>query len=463
MSVRAKVGSYILDAAESGGSSTTTGVRMLTNEGPGLRISVGQSEAQVIVPVQVVRDTTANLKTSVDALVAAVTANVNADLVLEYTSGSTLVSFLTSTGAWSKISATVDVSYGDTSAYALITFTAERIAPATGTAGDATDSLGPLEWTFGLDSNGRASVIGTVTFQTRADANTWINTVRSGTRPSWMNTAMRFLTSGVTMQQQPNQASPVPESAYTPAIASVVFRALPGALAASSAFTNINDVDYTVTIKARPPLPESAGAAPGFDVTISGTLQMKTDTDATWDSNDTTSVAANAVKSTARAAVDAIVSDAQTRAGTTFTRLDEPEYAIAGARGEVAFVVTAVADLPGGVIAWEESTTLKRITRNRRLDGTKGIRVFKHANGPLWKCFHSLAITSLSLPVYTPPAFINEQTWDEDEFTPGKPEVTPTSNGTRIYTLVGAGEWTRVGEDPNSLGYDYATLEGAVA
>lgn len=463
MAVRLKVGSYIIDAAESGSTSTTTGVRLLTNTSPGMRVSVGQSEAQVIVPIQVVRDTTANLKTSVDALVAALTATVNADLVLEYTSGSTLASFLVSTGAWSRVTARCDVDYGSNEALILATFTAERIAPATGSAGDATDSLGPLEWNFGLDSNGRASAVGVVTFQTRTDATAWVQLVRSGTRPAWMASAMRFTTAGWSFQQQPNQGSPVPEGAYTPCIATAVFRALPSALAGSGAFTNINDVEYTVLIKARPPVAEEAGAAPGYDVTISGSIQMKTEADATWDSNDTTTVAAGSVKSTARSAIDAIVSDAQTRAGTSFTRMDEPELAIGGTRGEVAFVVTAVADLPNGILSWEETTTLKRITRNRRIDGTKGTRVFKHPNGSLWKCFHTLAITALSLPSYAPPPFITSDTWDEDEYTPGKPVVSISSNGTRLYTIVGAGEWTRVGEDPDAIGYDYATLAGAVA
>lgn len=462
MSVRVKVGSAILDAAETGSTSTITGVRLLTNEGPGLKIMEGPSSAQIIVPLQVSRSSTADLKTSVDALVALLTATVNADLVIEYASGSTLTSFLVSTGAWSRITCECVRDYGEKDCLILATFTAERIAPATGSAGDATDSLGPLEWTFGLDSNGRASVVGSVTFQTRQDATAWVQLVRSGTRPAWMSSAMRFTTAGWSFQQQPNQGSPVPESAYTPCIASAVFRALPAALAGSSSFAAINDVEYTSTAKARAPVPQQAGGAPGFDVIISGSLQMKMEADATWDSADTTTVAAGAVKSTALAAIETIISDAQSRMGRTFTRLDEPELAVGGTRGEVTFVVTAVADLPNGVLSWQETVTLKRITQNRRASGSR-MRVFPHKGGPLWKCFHSLAITSLNLVSYTPPAFINATNWDEDEYTPGQPQVDFTSSGARIYTIVGSGEWTRVGTDPEAREYDFDQLVGAIA
>lgn len=462
MSVRVKVGSAILDAAETGSTSTITGVRLLTNEGPGLKIMEGPSSAQIIVPLQVSRSSTANLKTSVDALVALLTATVNADLVIEYASGSTLTSFLVSTGAWSRITCECVRNYGAKDALVLATFTAERIAPATGSAGDATDSLGPADWVFALDSNGRASATGTITFQTRADAVAWVNLVRSGTRPAWMNTAMRFTTAGWSFQQQPNQVSPVPEGAYTPATATAVFRALPADLAASGAFASINDAAYIVATKARQPIAGQAGQNPGLDVTISGSLQFKGETDATWDASDTTSTAAAAIKAAAIAAIDAIVSAAQTRRALSFTRLEEPELAIDGATGEVAFVVQAVANLPNGVLSWQETVTIKRITQNRRAAGSR-IRVFPHKGGPLWKCFHSLAVSSLQLPVYSPPEFVRGANWDEDEFTPGQPQVDYTTLGTPIYTVSGSGEWTRVGTDPEAREYDFDQLVGAIA
>lgn len=463
MAVRLKVGTYIIDAAETGSTSTTTGCRLLTKDMPGAQWAEGYGDAEIPFGIQVARDTTANLKTSLDALVAALTATVNADLVLEYASGSTLNQWLVSTGAWSRITCRVEVHEGKTGAVVLAVFRAERLAPTSGAAGDSDGQLGPMDWSEAFDANGRGSLSLSATFQTLAKAKTWVGTIRSGASlPAFIGSAWRFLTVGYSHQRQENQASPPPAASYTPCTATVIMRALPASLASTLPST-VLDVDYTITTKPRPPLPEDAGASPGYDVIISGSLQLKTESDSTFDSGDSTNVAAGAIASTVRTALTAIKSDAETRAGMTFTQLDEPEVGTGGTRGEISFAITGVAMLPNGVLGWDESVVLARITQDKIVGGTQGKQVFKHPNGPLWTCAHDLVITSLEMPSYKPLPFIDEQRWHEDVWRPSKPQPSITANGTRIFAVAWHGEWTRVAEDIGSEGqYDYNVLAGAV-
>lgn len=462
MSVRLKVGTYVLDAAETGSTSTTTGVRLLPDEGPGVRWSVDGQTAELPVAVQVSRDTTANLKTSLDALIAAMTATVNADLVLEYASGSTLASFLVSTGAWSRITCKAMVEGGETSALVLLVFTAERIAVATGSAGDAAGSLGPMDFSYGFDSNGRGSGQLSATFKTLADAKAWVQTVRAGTgRPSFLGSAWKFITVGYSGQQQENQGSPVPPAAYTPCSATCLLRALPSDLA-SALPSEVIDVEYDGRYTPGAPINADAGHGPGYNVVITGSLQVKGDKDSTFDSADTSAVAGSSLPAIIRNTINAVRAHFEARIGATIEVRDEPEWAPSGTRGEIAFVLTGLAG-GGDILSLIEEVQISRLTQNRRLGGTRGVRVYPHANGAMIRVTQTLTIAAKTLPAYRPLPFINDDTWDEDEFTPVKPDVQVSESGARTFVCTWRGAWTRVGENPGIAGMaDYEEIAGVI-
>lgn len=283
MPMRLKIGSYIIDAAESGSTSTTSGVRLLLDS-PSVRWSEDRFGMEIVFPAQVTAASAAALKTAVEAVRNAAVKTVNADLVLERTSGTTLFSWTVSDNVFSRIVGSVEAEAGaldgntDTHvALMVLTFRAERLGTSSGSAGDSAGALDPLDWSIGFDANGRGSASVTGTFNTRLNAAAFANGLRGSTRPAWMGTGWRFVTVAYGPSQQLNQVSPVPEAAWAPCTVTVAFRMLPSAFAADGAFADVVDVDYSVHAEPRPPIAEGAGGGPGHNILVSGSLQFKTE------------------------------------------------------------------------------------------------------------------------------------------------------------------------------------------
>jgi hypothetical protein len=418
--------------------------------GPVVRWSETKTDMELAFAVQVTAASASALKTALEALRAAAVANSNADLVLERVSGTTLFQWLVSDGSWSRIEGNVEFDVGaldDASsthvALAVLTFRAERVGLASGSAGDPADAIAPLDWGVAFDANGRGSASVAATFETLATAQAWVATLRSGAgKPAWLGTAWRFASVTYNPSQQLNQGSPVPTAAYTPCAVTVVFRAMVSAFAADSAFADVVDCTYNVNAVPRQGTPDGAG----FDLTITGSLQFKTENDATFDSGDTTSVAANTLRTKALACIESIKTDAQTRSGYGFTQLDDVDLTYDAATGEVIFSVKGVSLLPNNVLAWAETVTIQRTPLDVIMPGTKARRVYQDALGADWTIRHSLAISALSVPSYRAPALsLSAGDWLERPATKHEQPPMVSANGTRVYATSWEKEWMYVG------------------
>lgn len=441
MAARLKIGTYILDAAKTGSTSTTTGARLLTSEdGPGFKWKEDREGFELVCFVVLDGISgAASVKTAVDAIVAAVTRTVQADVVLESAAGTTIKTWTVSDNVFQKIVGAVEVDEVLNGALIMIALRGDRLGVASGSAGDTANAIDPHEWSFALDSNGRAGVNGTGKFTTRAAANTWVQALRSGTRPAWMHANMRFVTVVWGFEQQLNQVSPVPETAYTPCVVTAVFKMLPASLAASSAFTNVVDVDYECSGRPRGPIDEEAGVTAGYDITVSGIIQFKTEADATWSASDTTYVATGAIKAAAEACITAIEADAKTRRGLAWQRLGEPEI-IVTTRGEVSFVLTAISGDSGRIISWSEEVEIERTFRGRIVAGTKGERKYPHKLGRSTRVTHKLTVTGFGLAAYKPLPFITDA-WEELEFVATKPRISSPEGAAKQYEVGWRGTW----------------------
>lgn len=468
MSVRLKIGTYIVDAAETGSTSTTTGVRLLT-QNPGFSWSEDRNSAEVVVPIHITRDTLANYKASRDELINALTKTVNADVVFESAAGTTFKDWLVSAGAWHRVNCRVEVenendSGNDVSALAAVVITIERAGVSSGSAGDPTNATTPVLWSFALDSHGLGSAAADCTFETRADAANWVQTMRDGTgHPDWMGSAYRFATAQYQKEQQQNQADPVPDEAYSPAAVTVVFVALPSAFAGNSAFDDVVSMDYEVSGSPRGALDEEAGNTPGYDVVISGTIQFKTEADSDYDSNDSSSVSGSDLISKAEAVLDAIESDAQTRRNLTWERLDDPVI-VPTHGGLVTFAITAITGDTGRITVWSESVEVQRTPRDRVILGSKGARVHKHRLGPELRVRHNLSIEAFSPQQYKPLPFIDgNDRWFEENFAPSKPKVLVAEGaGKTRYQHAWAGQWLFLDDATGIQGRNYEDIAGAV-
>lgn len=415
---------------------------------PAMKSEIGPDQAVLPFVVEIKRDTQANFKASMDALRASC-AQVNADIVFEYTSGSELFGLKVSTGAWARTSCKITTEEGKLAGKALLVFTAERVAPLNTGAGDVPGSLGPMDLEFGFDDNGCGSASLSALFKTLADAKTWVQTVRQGSgRPALLGSHWRFRAPKYDGKRLENQPTPLPDTAYSMFRATCLLSALPPDLA-SALPAEIIDCKYRGEFNPRQPQNVKIADHPGYNVIITGTLQVKGAHDNTFDAADTSSLAAGSWPATVRAALQAVTNHFAARIGAQIELPDEPAFAPSGSDGGITFAILGRAGV-GNVLSLVENVTISRTTRNRRLGGSLATRVYKHRNGPMYKVNHDCTVTAKTLPAYPKLAFIEGSNWDEDEFKPSEPTVSIAANGTREYTASWSGAWTYVGPDPQA-------------
>lgn len=449
MSARLKIGSYVIDAAETGSTSTTAGCRLLFGDSleggtPLFEWREGRASGQLVFVVQVAG---VALKAARDALSAAVTKTINADVVLESAAGTTVKDWKVSDGSWQRVTGEVVVNEGDAAGLVLVVLTFERAGLATGSAGDVAGSLDGPVWSFMFESQGKASVVGTCVFNTRTNAAAWVQGMRAGTAwPAWMNTTTtRFVTAGYPdMPQQPNAADPVPDSAYTPVRATVVMNMLPAAWAADASFTDVVDGDCEMSVRPRARRQREAGSRPGYDVLITGRLVFKTEQDTTFDPNDTTVEAANGMKARARACFNVMKADLETRYGTVVELQESPEFTPSGKTGEWIFAALGTADFDG-IYDFRDNVTFERSPGAVVLEGDKGSVVMAEKLGPTVRCFRSGAARTTFLFTPAPLTFLQDGTWLELKWRPSKPVVMPPQGeGPTVYEITWEGEWLKL-------------------
>lgn len=173
MSIRLKIGDYILDAADSGSTSTTTGAKLrigeLSVEGEqsdrGLHTwRVTQTEAEIGFIVVVSGSTIAEVKTRTDAVETAI-AQAAGDVVYESAAGTSIKEFKTSNGDWARLSGECQTSHGEFEAHIACALILERGAQAGGGGGLDTDVtqpeglVGDIETEVEIDTSGLLALV----------------------------------------------------------------------------------------------------------------------------------------------------------------------------------------------------------------------------------------------------------------------------------------------------------------
>lgn len=403
---RLKIGTYIIDSADSGSTSTTSGVQLHIAEG---NVTVDERSTGVLLTgldCTVTAATEAALKTAVEAVLNAIERCDGVDLVFEETVGTTLATLRAS--EW-RITGHAETVYGDLTAYIELGFEGERFAPLTNGAGDEPGQLGEITYEYELVVSGLAACIVNARFGTSEDgtigglqrAQTYVNKMRNPANyPSWIPATLPLVdVIFPIIDQQPNAASPVPAKNLTPVMVRLFFREMASDLAANAAFASIKVANYTINAVKSPPLDESSGQMePGMDVLISGLFQFKTEGNTTFDASDTTKTAATALQPLTIAAIAVIRTQAATRMGLTLMQLGGADITMEGDNGQVTWAIHCIT-AGSRIREWEEEGLLSNTGLLMKTRATNGAEWLYEKNGGPEKSFtHSLTAVALVTP-----------------------------------------------------------------
>lgn len=473
---RLYIGSHIIDGAESGSSSTTSGVML----------DVGDLDAPVITqqsvnekrwPQMYAVVTAASesaCRTAVLATEAAIRNCQGKDIKYERTNGTTLFDMLATEWPFAEGECVTEYGQNGLTAEIAFSFIGRQSGPVSGGAADEPGLTSPIEWQYQQSGGGIAGMVaqatfgptiaaGSITAGARQNALAWINKLRNtanyATACPWLSTAFRMLEPTIEFGQKQNLAT-VAESSYDPALVTLTFAELPATLAAITATfdANVVKVDFNAVEGNRAPLPGRAGALPGTDVTLSGSFTLKTESNTTWNSSDT---------SLADAAIIGKAADVAAGCVTMFQAVYGPRL------GLVQFGKTQVnVDPTSGVgtfsayfagdvtiFEWEEKTNLRNIEQkvhSRATDGSDW--KYEMKGGPLRILEHSLRIVASTLVAYRQPALSGD--WDRLEGGAEPNTDMKFNDGAVQWVTTGSNVWRYVNPGPGPNGSGSVTGAG---
>lgn len=420
---RVMVGSYVLDEADSGSTSTTSGVQLDIGDADDVDAlapdvvddAAGGGGSEFHCPIFYAVVTAASesaLKTAVDAVETAI-LNCSGKTITFEVNGTTL--WTMSDTVWPDAKGNVKKHYDALTCELAFSFTGFRAGqPATGAASE-TGQVGPITWEYEISAGGLAGMVARAVFAAgaggaRTNANTWINKMRNTANyPAWLSTAFRLITPVVEFDQKPNEAS-LSETSYDPARVTISFRELPATLA-STLDSSVNAVNWNVAMVERKPLNQRAPGAAGFDLVLFGDLTLKTEGNTTFNASET-SLADNAIYGIANAAVALVITQFRSvYTSLALTQWGSPVLNIDEVQGIVGFAVHFTAN--ANILEWEETCIIRNQFQkvwSRASDGSDW--KYEKKGGPIRTCTHSLRIVALSAPQPYKPPTLNPN-WDE--------------------------------------------------
>lgn len=460
---RLKIGSYIIDSADSASTSTTSGVVLDLDGAEPLAPSIEGGE--YIWPIMYAYVTAASesaLKTAVDTVVDKINQCPGQAIVYEETSGTTL--FEMHPNIWPDAQAQTSPDYSGLSADIAFQIRGVRPAPLSGSGGTADEAgqRGTINWQYEITPGGIAGMVATATFGptlsgttvtagARENAVAWINKLRNTANyPAWLDTNFRMVHAAIDFDQKQNQGT-VGESSYDPCVAVLSFREVDSALTLP---TNVLSADWAVVMDEREPVDVRSGqVSPGFQFELTGTVTIKTEGNTTFNSSETNIADAN-VYTTAETAVSAIITHFQAvYAGFALTQIGSPRIGIDAIQGNASFGVTFTSQT--AIRSWEEEGELTNQWSkiwSRATDGTDWR--FANEGGPIKMLTHRLRIVSMDAPQpYRAPTF-GDDNWDEVEVSRKPVKSTIHANGLRMYVTEGEGIWRYVNKSPRTVNPD---------
>jgi hypothetical protein len=438
MSFKVTIGAYVIDGARSGSASTTTGVRLGFPEGQGTELKWREGKTSAVLAFAVYLDGitgAANVKTAVDAVRSAIINTGNADVVISF-DGTTQRQFLVSTGEFSRITGTVDAEEQENSAFLICELTCERVGVASGTAGDNTGAIDALEWNYAEGAQGLAKATVSGVFKTKATAISFVQFFRNSSNwPAWIPSSYWVMlpTPVYEFEQQLNQSSPVPESAFTPCRATVMFQQIPAEVASVMKSQSCLNLTYRIRKEPAPPQDENSGEDPGNTFSIEAVAQFQVDNNSSFDSGDTANVTVATLETKALAILTALKTAAQATMADSLEIVDKPIIERMGDAGQVLISATYLSATKK-ILLWEETVELHFAFQGGIYtldDGAEGIS--GHKAGDSIECSHTLNIDSLEPINYRRPTFMDDSSWQPIGRSPQVPRVKRSQQGTRRY------------------------------
>lgn len=379
--------------------------------------------------------------------------------------GVTWRSFTVSDNIFSRISGKLYAEVARDGFVATVTMEAERLGTSSGSVGDTAGAIEPAEWDYAQSVGGLARAAVTAVFKTRALAVSFTQSIRTGNMPDWLPAGTWQFTAQPVykFEQQLQQTSPVPETAYTPCRVTIFLSELPASLASTMKSNKCKDMAYRVEMRPAPPLNVNAGHAPGHEISIAGSLNFQVEGNTGFDTGDTVGNGRQTeagLKAAAEAMIDAIVTNAGTRLAVTFTKLAQ-SIDIAGESGAVSFTCSGITGSATRVMSWSETARVtfgfqgELFTLSTGAQGTEGNKA-----GEAITVEHRLDVISLGAVAYRKPAIITGDRWLLVEFTPEVPNIEASEDGPTKYTQGWSASWKYLSEANGQPSGDLATLRG---
>ena len=472
--MRIKIGSHIIDAAESSSASTTVGTKLLADssrgrEAPplGLEWEESSTGATVTFSVHVTAASVGALLTARDALTNAITFG-SGDVIIESESGTTLKTFAISTGLYTGMNAVCIVRDGELDCIVEVTINLERslqsLAGGTDTIENPTGLVDAVRWRATRDTQGRLNIEVGAQFKdtsgpvsARVNANVWVAALRALTsKPDWLPAVdyMRVVNDNVdfTLADTGSASSGV-------ATATVQLRETPDGLSALT--PRIRDVGYLIDVRPLQ-LDQRAGLA-GSLITLTAMLYTKTHGNTTYDSSDTEPV--DLTDEEADTAIGIIKTQALARIGTIggTSPIEISREKSRSHGGDIQCAIVFYHE-GSGVIDWQEEI------RHHATDGAAIVTdckgkdwVYPDAGKGVEMIFHALSIRSVTgVPSYVAPFLTGTYRVVDSSATPGKALLFKGSGNRPIYERTFAKTYRRINTAAGGLsnaGGDVGTLE----
>lgn len=453
MTWKLEIGSYVLDTANVGSSSTTSGAILGWNPEEGWEPTIAGDqfiwpEFWIYIEPQA---SAAVLEAAIKEIQDTFNSINGKNVTLKDQNGDTILEM--KAVEWPEVVAVARVDPGDRTAKIVIeSITGSRPGGVSGGSADEPGQIGALSWSYEISSGGLAALVANGTFGpidggagARQNAEAWrFKLLSSSNYPSFLKNTFRQVDAMFMMDQQPEQAA-IGEASFNPCTCTIMFRELPADVA--SALPNeVIACDAKTTMVPRPPLNTEANQDPGHDLVLSGTITLKIQGSTSWEPGETRATQQQTYDKL-KAAAEALRTDFFTRyARFQITQLGEGTIDIDSVAGVCGFQFKFTT--AEKILKWDENLTIRNQARKIYDEITDGSTVVhEQAGGDLRTLTHEFSVISIGSPVpYNPPTLQSQ--WDQFDAAQDYDAKFDHGEGTILHHVRGSTAWRWVQETP---------------
>lgn len=455
MSWKLKIGSYIIDAADTGSTSTTTGAVLGWDPETAFKPTV--SATQFNWPefwIYLTAPDAATLKTRIEEVANALNTVDGQTVILEEDGGTTVLEMKSTD--WPQVTGSMDIDIGDTTAKIIVTnITGTRPGGVSGGGADEPGQIGAITWQYEITSGGLAGLTASATFGpttspskgARENAEAWrFKLLDKNNFPSFVGDSFRQVDALFNLDVTPEQAT-ITEASYNPCTCTLIMRERPKGVTLPD---EILSCDAKATVVPRKPLNTDSGHLHGYDVVFAGSLTIKIQGNTAWESAETSVTQAETYTKLLDAA-NSLNTDFLARyTKFLFTQLGEPTIDIDTVNGVCSFSFKyTTADR---ILQWDEVIVVRNQARKIYDDLTDG-QTFVHeqAGGDLRTLQHSLSTQVIGSPQPFKPLKLPKQ-WDQLDATQNHDVGVEFDSGVIVYSTNATRSYRWVQDSPSAGG-----------